>query len=312
MKHFLLVIVLFSWLFLPSQSSGQVNLVPNGDFEDTTNCNDIWSFMASSPWFNPNMATPDYYGILQQCGYSSFSNPNGYQLPIMGNSYIGLYYYSPPNTREYLEIDLINNLISNHLYEIKYSVSRGHIFQHAVNRFEVCFSDTIITNQNPFNSRISCNSVQLNGSQLSISDTINWVELTGSYIANGSERFLTIGNFSPDSIMTITLVDNTANNSGAYYYIDNVSLVDLGVVDIHELDEVNFSIYPNPTTKYLIIESTSDIIRFEINDLNGFLVLANHFISKKNIIDLSNLSSSMYYLTIYDSTSIYKYKIIKI
>jgi hypothetical protein len=212
--------VLFFWLFLPSLSRGQVNLVSNGDFEDTTNCNNLYSYLSSAPWFNPNVATPDYFGPTFQCGANPYE-----QTPLSGDAYFGMYFHQSPSTREYVEVLLNNQLVFNHIYEVKYLVSRSDHFKRAQNRFEACFTDTILAHTNQPDTRLTCNSIQLNSSNQIITNTLNWIELSGYYIANGTEKYLTIGNFSHDSLITVVIVNNSAPSNGAYYYVDDVSVI---------------------------------------------------------------------------------------
>jgi hypothetical protein len=82
-----------------------------------------------------------------------------------------------------------------------------------------------------------------------ISDTMNWVKVSGSFIANGGEKFLTIGNFQPDSLTdTLVVINNPINYfNAAYYYIDDVSLTLDSTTSIGELNNKNhFAIAPNP------------------------------------------------------------------
>lgn len=54
-----------------------------------------------------------------------------------------------------------------------------------------------------------------------LSDTVNWTLISGSFTAAGGERFITIGNFLPDSLITIDSFP-VWTYPDAYYYIDDV------------------------------------------------------------------------------------------
>lgn len=311
MKHYLVLVVIFSWLLTPGTSRAQVNLVPNGDFEDTANCTNLWSYMASSPWFSPNLATPDYFGVLTQCGYSSQNNPLGFQLPHSGDAYIGLYYYLG-STRDYLEIDLGSNLPGNHLYEISYYLSYGHDFKYATNSFEACFSDTIVSNQNINDLRIECNAIELNPSQQPITDTVNWIKLTGTYLSNGNERYLTIGNFSHDSLNMNILVNNSAGNGGAYYYVDDVSVIDLGPVGLNENSNAQYSIYPNPTSTIFNIKANKIIRQISLYDMKGSLMMNGNYGHREVEIDISKLHGGIYFVAIHTDTAVRFERIVKL
>ena len=52
-----------------------------------------------------------------------------------------------------------------------------------------------------------------------------WVEVSGEFVAQGGERFLTIGNFLPFNQSGVAAMERAhAPLPGAYYYIDDVSL----------------------------------------------------------------------------------------
>ena len=59
-----------------------------------------------------------------------------------------------------------------------------------------------------------------------ISDMKNWVKIEGTFIAQGGEQRLTIGNFNNDST-SITSPANCFNGSipGSYYYLDDVWVI---------------------------------------------------------------------------------------
>jgi hypothetical protein len=99
-----------------------------------------------------------------------------------------------------------------------------------------------------------------------IYDTLNWVQISGTYIANGGEKYLTIGNFKDDANTMIDSTSSTGNS--AYYFIDDVSVIDC-TVGINEVND-NLSVgklYPNPARTAVYYES-------ELNDNeNGLLEL---------------------------------------
>jgi hypothetical protein len=57
-------------------------------------------------------------------------------------------------------------------------------------------------------------------------DKLGWTTISGSLIATGNERFIHIGNFRNDNITLqgTTFVGGTINT--AYYYVDEVSIVE--------------------------------------------------------------------------------------
>ena len=52
-----------------------------------------------------------------------------------------------------------------------------------------------------------------------------WMEVSGEFVAEGGERFLTIGNFNDFNKSSVTEMDNDqAVLMGAYYFVDDVSV----------------------------------------------------------------------------------------
>ncbi len=62
-----------------------------------------------------------------------------------------------------------------------------------------------------------------------ISDTLNWTEISGIYTANGTENYITIGNFYKSSDTRVHFGLDTTGSGGdihSYYLIDDVSVID--------------------------------------------------------------------------------------
>ena len=57
-----------------------------------------------------------------------------------------------------------------------------------------------------------------------VSDTVNWTKVQGSFIANGTETFITLGNFH-DTAHTAHAPGFGAGGPGAYYLLDDVSVI---------------------------------------------------------------------------------------
>ncbi len=69
----------------------------------------------------------------------------------------------------------------------------------------------------------------------------------------------------------------------------------LTIMDVGENTLLDFSVYPNPTTGILNIQSNKTIVQIEIHNLLGQLVLTN---SNKNTIDISSVSQGVYFIKI--------------
>ncbi len=88
------------------------NLVPNGGFEEVLECPDFQSQLdRTAHWFDPSeMGTPDYYHACGDPWYSVPDNTVGFQEPVDGQAYVGmfLWIYLLEDVRELIEVELLS------------------------------------------------------------------------------------------------------------------------------------------------------------------------------------------------------------
>jgi len=220
-------IIICAWLFIfYIKSHAQINLVQNYSFESYTSCpTSVGSQVDfAAPWTGTNNST-DYFNSCAPPYFFSvpYQSSTSFQYARTGDAFAGLFMLNGygGDYREYLQGLLFDTLVNSICYKTTFFVNNTSYAKYAVNNFGIYFStDTFTTVWEPapyipqvlgFNNEI-------------INDTLNWVEISGIYIANGGERYITIGNFFDDA-NTDTL--NTGNGwyLGAYYYIDDVSVI---------------------------------------------------------------------------------------
>jgi hypothetical protein len=145
-----------------------------------------------------------------------------------------------------------------------------------------------------------------NNPENDLSDTANWTLVSGNFIANGGEQYLTIGNFLPDSLSNIIPLDSVCSQPngfgcGVYFYIDDVSVV---LDDDSGLDEsqiaANIKIFPNPAKDVLRIEMQTNFNgTIKINNALGKEVYNANF--QNNItnftIDTRDFESGLYFIS---------------
>ena len=265
-------IVIF--LFLVSKTNAQ-NLVLNPSFEDTIACPTTTAIpMQCEYWYTANIGSPDYFSEQPDifCGTSPVPLSNvGYQYARTGVAYVGLapffttIFPSYVDRREYIGGILSDTLKQGHEYCVSFYVSVADEMKYVIDGMGLYLSvdsavDYTINTNLSFVPQIS------NPAGNIIYDTLNWVQISGTYIATGGEKYLTIGNFKDDANTMIDSTSSTANS--AYYFIDDVSVIDCTV----GIDEVNGNLsvgklYPNPARTAVYYES-------ELNDNeNGLLEL---------------------------------------
>ncbi len=114
--------------------------------------------------------------------------------------------------------------------------------------------------------------------------------------------------------------------AGQVFYVTNGTVTteaqgvqqpyEISVIDgVGEPGTFEFSIYPNPTTDQLILETNNtdlDQLSYKLFDGNGKLIESNGIQSDKTILNLSGLAKASYVITIFneDKTS-QSFKILK-
>ncbi len=306
-------IFLFALFFLSYNVKGQ-NLVPNGDFEQLISCpTSINELTLAVSWINPaTNSTPDYFHL---CGTGLAGVPNnffGSQLPHSGGGYAGLIHYYPPSItpdyREYAEVQLTSPLQQNECYRFEMYVSMGENGGYSTDDIAVYFSDTLIANL-PYYTNLPF-TPQINNTNGIISDTANWILVSGNYQATGGENYLLIGNYKND--LNTTLVPNGFGSlNQAYYYIDDVSLTPCtGMENISNFGNSEYLIYPNPVKDELFVISYSpapylsglsgEKAEIIITDILGKEVYRNQFSNSNIQIPTSGFQTGIYVIEIND------------
>ncbi|HMU78410.1 MAG TPA: T9SS type A sorting domain-containing protein [Bacteroidia bacterium] len=300
--------IFFSLLFLSQFIRGQ-NLVMNPSFEDTIPCNQVNYPPSFScyPWFWATGGSVDYFSETNQCwAYSAPQSIFGFQYARTGVAYCGLGVWSRsqliPHYREYLEGILMDTLKIGHTYCVSFYVVNANITRFFSSDIQLYFSaDSAIDYTTNYVMNFT---PQISNSNGIIYDTLNWTQISGTYIAGGGEKFITIGNFKDDN--TIVLDSNTyANDPSVYFYIDDVSVVDC-TVGINEIESYKnkISLMPNPAKDesvykiFLNRNETGSMIVYSklgVKLLNKQLVEGNNTVS----IPLTELGAGVYFIQTY-------------
>jgi hypothetical protein len=211
---------------------GQGNLVPNPGFEIHSNCPGGSSQVYfATPWREYNSA--DYYDTCAGSnGYDIPKNFEGFQYPHNGEAYCGLFtFIGTPNLhfnyREFLQVKLDDTLKANSNYCIDYFVNLADTSRFSCSNIGMYFSSTTISPITLSGLFFIINyTAQVENDPVNnpISDTMNWIEISGDYLAQGGETYITIGNFDKDSNSTWQDLQNGSNLPEAYLFIDDISI----------------------------------------------------------------------------------------
>lgn len=212
------------------------NLIYNGDFEIYDECpastslpGDLqiehctgWTaprFLGTSDYFNEcNNVTPFHFAGVP-------SNGLGYQHAYNGVGYCGFFAWDidfEVDYREYIQSKLSSPLVAGKEYKLSFYVSNQG-FAYSLIRIGALFSHNNY-NSNTYAPIVSTPQVVNQNNYLI--DSLGWVKVEGSFIADGGEEYVTFGYFEDSTSVSDTLNTHTDEfiSKSAYYYIDGVDL----------------------------------------------------------------------------------------
>lgn len=206
MRYFLL------FLFLPFYIHAQ-NIIPNGGFEDENICTEYSKNCAPAAWIATSLFANYYFD----------NQPNAHA----GNHFVGLIIQNiaHPGIRNFIRTQLLCKLQPGHQYNLEFFVRSSH---DALDSIGVYFStDDFLFDRRYFKSFFPQRWVK-NGLDSSSYNASNWQRVHFIYTANGSEQFITIGNFKRGEYKPN---GHTEFENEYYFFLDDVSLTP---VDVNE------------------------------------------------------------------------------
>jgi len=210
------------------------NYVANGSFESLYTCitqpsilkTKGWSCIDSSQYCAP---------ILHKCWGNVPVNGVGYQNPKDGEAYARLSLWCPicpsPSSRSNIKNRLKKTLDLGKTYCVKMYVSCQDLCPQAISDFGFYFGDasidTII-----YNARrpLTFLSPQvLNPTTNFITDSMNWIPITGTFTSNGTEKYLIVSNFKSDVTTNTITTGYLQGNGFAEYFVDAISCMEVNL-----------------------------------------------------------------------------------
>lgn len=300
-------------LFVVGFGYGQ-NLVPNPSFELFSNCPNAGNENIESAinWYNPTGYSPDYFNSCATdtiYGQGVPKNGFGYQEAKTGEAYAGLISMIETDGREYIQSMLIDSLVSGKSYTVKFYVSVADSSPYASNNIGAYFSTNPVSVTHSWNLPYSPQ-IENNPSTNPLDDRYGWTEVAGTFIAQGGEKYITIGNFNNDLNTDTTYFSDGSNwLSFSYHYIDDVSVTETFPNSVDDNNQTQFSLYPNPTEGVLYVNSPKLIESILIYSSTGQAIFKYCPSSKNFQVDLSQFSEGIYFVDMITSNSIITNKI---
>ena len=236
----------FLYLLSAGVSHGQApdNMVYNPSFEEYRRCPQkveaLGVMRDVEAWWQPTQGSSDYFNA---CGGRECVVPRnkmGIQAAHSGDAYCGIY-CSQERYREYLQTELKSTLVAGKRYRMSFWVSLADKSPHAIATLGALLTQEPLTDSTygilmnrevtQFGNEASQSIAVyyepqiVNPLDAPLTNTKEWVEVSGEFTAKGGERFLTIGNFFSFNKSNVVLAQSgNSPLAGAYYYIDDVSL----------------------------------------------------------------------------------------
>jgi hypothetical protein len=278
------------FLFFTSFLFAQQNLVTNPSFEEYSNCPHVLNLVNFALGWSSYNKTPDYYNSCSGDSSDVFVPLNCYgnQNAHSGNAYCGLYSYVwlTPDYREYIGSELAEPLNINQKYYVSLQVNLAESVNCGTNNLGILFSTKPYSDSIPMTIH---NHAQIY-SLITITDTMNWVAISGSFISDSAYRYIIVGNFY-DSTHTTQVIIN-GSDCVSYYFIDDICVSDdssycanYNYSETNEIKEFSgITIYPNPAKDELIVNiALIEKSSFELFDIWG---------AKRKVVHLDNYSTA--------------------
>lgn len=202
------------------------NLVSNPGFETCSAFpTGIAQYYLATGWNNCNgTGSPDYFSTL---GSGQVQLPNcfvGTVTPNSGNACMGgaLYYFTPPDFREYISTQLISPLVPGQTYNVSFYVTNGTTSGFygggGIDKICAAFSTQPLTQTGNVNIPVVPQIVYG-----TVYYSYTWQLLSMQFVADSAYEYMTIGNFFPDASTTFQQFD-LCPNFGAYYFFDDIDV----------------------------------------------------------------------------------------
>ncbi len=311
---------LVAGLLVPQWCEAQ-NLVPNGSFEEYTQCPTTDGQMTFATWWSDYFFSPDFWHTCGLAGVAGVpNNVHGYQLPNTGLGYGGVHAFgasgaSADGLREIMGTALSESLSVGQTYHASMYVSwtttgpgtQGSS-RYAHNNMGMLFRMQPLEG---FAWIPLPNFAQVYTEEIVI-DSAGWTLIEGDFVADSAYQYVFIGNFYGDFETDDTLINPGGQWALSYYYVDDICVTlpggDCLVTSVAEVDSHSrVSVAPNPFEDQLTIRGTaSGQMRVSVSDAQGRVVYAAGIQQTDGFasIELSTLPSGLYYISVTTSTGL--------
>jgi hypothetical protein len=202
----------------------------NGSFEDNIGYpNNFGEIHLACPWQQLGDGSSDYFHVNGNAANNvsvPFAGP-AFENPHSGNAYTGFWAFNFDNSgevREYVSSALALPLIANQTYEVSFWVSLADHCAVGVTGIGAYLSSSLPQQSGSFPVILTPQIIESSA----VIQKNGWYKISQLYTANGTEQFITIGQFDSNAN---SVLQSAPNNSipimftnRAYYFLDDVSI----------------------------------------------------------------------------------------
>jgi hypothetical protein len=143
-------------------------------------------------------------------------------------------------------------------------------------------------------------------------DTLNWANIQGSFVADSNYAYISIGNHYSDSNTTVQTMQAVTFGYNAYYFIDDVCVSadsatcfsPVGIKEVKNTD--NFNLFPNPfSDKINITVKRNELIEVNLFDVTARKIFSQSFTTSTSI-NTEQLAKGIYLYEVRNKNGVIK------
>lgn len=272
------IVLILLPLFQFAQQTPEVvkNLVPNGSFENYRKKSG--SIKQAIPW--QQIASVDYY---QQPLSNDTSIQKGART---GTCYAGLRFQK--KYKEFIQVKLADALHRGTTYEFEMHIRLAFWSNTSLKSFGALFSKAGYKSQGDVVKSSVIDSVCKKGSFI---NGYQWFKISGKYLADGGEKYLTIGNFTAKVKNDIVRMNKFKFGfKEAYYFVDDISLVKAKEVIEKVKVEIVGSFSANEDTDSVLVVKNNIKVGEKVTLKNIFFENGRYYILPESFPELNKLA----------------------
>jgi outer membrane protein OmpA-like peptidoglycan-associated protein len=231
MKKTRIVLTLMGAVLLLNVNA-QIEKVPNPNFDIEKKVKEPGQIDLATGWYSPEGTDPAdlFSSDAKKEEVSIPVSQRGRAETVKGNQYAGITAYYERNTkpRTYIQTKMEKKLLAGKKYCVSMHLQLSDLSKYAVNGVGMHLGSKAIRLKDIEEYDLTPQlTFHENGV---VEEQFEWVKICRLYEADGTERYITIGNFAPESAVQIKKVRRPREfkqpqTRDAYYFIDGVSII---------------------------------------------------------------------------------------